>query len=66
MRWSGRELHVKTARVNPYRLSNPLKQLKRVAVLLLAVFLTFAPPGTLIFGAILLLWLIEKGLAYLR
>ncbi|HEX3559951.1 MAG TPA: phage holin family protein [Pyrinomonadaceae bacterium] len=35
--------------------------LKRVAVLLGAGFLAFAPPGTLIFGAILILGLIGKA-----
>jgi hypothetical protein len=40
------------------RQTTPMRRLKRIAVLLLAGFLTFAPPGTLIFGAILILGLI--------
>jgi LPXTG-motif cell wall-anchored protein len=35
-----------------------VKHLKRIAVFLFAIFITFAPPGTLIFGAILLFWVI--------
>ncbi|MDT4897913.1 MAG: hypothetical protein QOH25_2990 [Acidobacteriota bacterium] len=35
-----------------------MKHLKRIAVVLLVGFLTFAPPGTLIFGALLILGLI--------
>ena len=35
-----------------------MKQFKRVAVFVLVLFLTFAPPGTLILGAVFVLWLI--------
>jgi hypothetical protein len=35
-----------------------LKHLKRIAVLLFGGFIAFAPPGTLIFGAILILGLV--------
>lgn len=41
-----------------HRQTEAMKQLKRIAVFLLVGFLTFAPPGTLIFGAILILGLI--------
>ena len=41
-----------------YDWAKAAKYFKRVALLLLAIFLTFAPPGTLIFSAILLSWLI--------
>jgi membrane protein implicated in regulation of membrane protease activity len=41
-----------------YRQTEAMKHLKRIAVFLLVGFLTFAPPGTLIFGAILILGLI--------
>ena len=44
--------------MNSDRRTKAMKHLKRVAVFLLAGFLTFAPPGTLIFGTVLILGLI--------
>lgn len=44
--------------MSSYHQTKAMKHFKRSAVFLLAVFFTFAPPGTLIFGAILLVWLI--------
>ena len=46
------------AGMRSYDWARAAKHFKRVALFLLAIFLTFAPPGTLIFGAILLSWLI--------
>ncbi len=43
-----------------YQQAKAAKRLKRIIVFLLAGFLTFAPPGTLIFGTILILGLIGK------
>lgn len=52
------KISCKEAGMSSYRWAKAATYSKRVAFFLLAIFLTFAPPGTLILCTILLLWLI--------